>query len=56
VGAVVVLGVCGLVAYVVPLLGLLAAVSVPLWLSGLMVDERLDRIDKQRSADAGTQA
>jgi uncharacterized membrane protein YesL len=45
VGAVVVLGVCGLVAYVIPLLGLLAALSVPLWLSGLMVDERLDRID-----------
>lgn len=45
VGAVVVLGVCGLVAYVIPLLGLLAGVSVPLWLTGRMVDERLDRMD-----------
>lgn len=47
VGAVVVLGVCGLVAYVIPLLGLLAGIAVPLWLSGLMADERLDRIDDQ---------
>ncbi|MGI5189297.1 YesL family protein [Promicromonospora sp. CA-289599] len=46
-GTVVVLGVCGLVAYVIPLLGLLAGVAVPLWLSGLMVDERLNRIDEQ---------
>jgi uncharacterized membrane protein YesL len=46
VGAVVVLGVCGLVAYVVPLLGLLAGIAVPLWLSGLMVDERLNRMDE----------
>lgn len=45
VGAVVVLGVCGLVAYVIPLLGLLAGIAVPLWLSGLMADERLDRMD-----------
>ncbi|MEV0949915.1 DUF624 domain-containing protein [Promicromonospora sp. NPDC050249] len=45
VGAVVVLGVCGLVAYVVPLLGLLAGIAVPLWLSGLMADERLNRMD-----------
>jgi hypothetical protein len=44
---VVVLGVCGLVAYVIPLLGLLAGIAVPLWLSGLMADERLDRIDDQ---------
>lgn len=53
-GAVVVLGVCGLVAYVVPLLGLLAAISVPLWLSGLMVDERLDRIDERASTADGS--
>jgi uncharacterized membrane protein YesL len=45
VGAVVVLGVCGLVAYVIPLLGLLAGIAVPLWLTGRMVDERLDRMD-----------
>lgn len=51
VGAVVVLGVCGLVAYVIPLLGLLAAVSVPLWLSGLMVDERLNHIDEVSAPD-----
>ncbi|GHH68725.1 YesL family protein [Promicromonospora soli] len=45
-GALVVLAVCGLVSYVIPLLGLLAGVAVPLWLSGRMVDERLHRIDE----------
>lgn len=53
VGALVVLAVCGLVAYVVPLLGLLAGVSVPLWLSGRMVDERLNRIDERGSTSTG---
>ncbi|MEU4387640.1 DUF624 domain-containing protein [Promicromonospora sp. NPDC023805] len=47
VGAVVVLGVCGLVAYVIPLLGLLAGIAVPLWLSGRMADDRLNHIDDQ---------
>lgn len=46
VGALVVLAVFGLVSYVLPLFGLLAGFSVPLWLSGRMVDERLDRIDE----------
>lgn len=46
VGALVVLAVSGLVSYVLPLFGLLAGVSVPLWLGGRMVDERLDRIDE----------
>jgi uncharacterized membrane protein YesL len=50
-GAVVVLGACGLVAYVVPLLGLLAGIAVPLWLSGLMVDDRLNRIDEVSRPD-----
>ncbi|WP_129786785.1 YesL family protein [Promicromonospora panici] len=46
VGALVVLAVCGLVSYVLPLAGLLAGISVPLWLTGWMVDERLNRIDQ----------
>jgi uncharacterized membrane protein YesL len=45
-GTLVVLALGGLLSYVIPLLGLLAGVSVPLWLSGRMVDERLNRIDE----------
>jgi uncharacterized membrane protein YesL len=46
VGALVVLAVSGLVSYVLPLFGLLAGVSVPLWLTGRMIDERLNAIDE----------
>lgn len=53
VGAVVVLAVCGLVSYVIPLLGLLAGVAVPLWLTGRMVDERLNRIDEAAALTDG---
>lgn len=52
-GTVVVLAMCGLVSYVVPLLGLLAGVAVPLWLTGRMVDERLGRIDEVSEPVAG---
>lgn len=53
VGALVVLAVCGLVSYVVPLLGLLAGLAVPLWLTGRMVDERLNRIDETAASTDG---
>jgi uncharacterized membrane protein YesL len=53
VGALVVLAVSGLVSYVIPLLGLLVGVSVPLWLAGRMVDERLNRIDEVSRPPAG---
>ena len=52
-GALVVLAVCGLVSYVIPLLGVLAGVAVPLWLCGRMVDERLNRIDEVSRPPAG---
>ncbi|WP_454851330.1 YesL family protein [Promicromonospora soli] len=53
VGTLVVLAVCGLVSYVLPLFGLLAGVSVPLWLTGRMVEDRLDRIDDVSGPPAG---
>ena len=53
VGSLVVLVVCGLVSYVIPLLGVLAGVAVPLWLCGPMVDERLNRIDEVSRPPAG---
>lgn len=53
VGALVVLTVSGLVSYVLPLFGLLAGVSVPLWLCGRMVDERLNHIDEVSTPSEG---
>lgn len=53
VGTVVVLAVCGLVSSVIPLFGLLAGASVPLWLCGRMVDERLNRVDETAAATDG---